>query len=94
MFNEPCYSANLASQAEGIPGVLALCSASSNEQSFAYNFSSELDTWLCDRFSFNAVNSIEANANITFRELYMYLVAHTLGSHVHIYNALNMAICM
>ena len=32
---EPCYSANMGKALEGIPGVLAICSAGAYEQSFA-----------------------------------------------------------
>ena len=87
MFFEPCYSEIMASQAEGIPGILAFASASQNEQSFADYHSSELAVWMSDRFSNNIVSTLSASPSQTYRELYRYLVAHTLGSHVHVANA-------
>ena len=50
---EPCYSANMGQALEGIPGVLAICSAGPYEQSFADSWSNELGVWMCDRFSRN-----------------------------------------
>lgn len=89
MFFEPCYSELMAQQTEGLPGILAFASASAGEQSFADYHSSELAVWMSDRFSNNIVSLLSANPAATYRELYLYLVGHTLGSHVHVENATN-----
>ncbi len=83
---EPCYSANMGKALEGIPGVLAICSAGPYEQSFADSWSKDLDIWMCDRFSRNLVGHASTNPEGTYRDLYLYCAQHTLGSHVGIYN--------
>ena len=86
---EPCYSANMGKALEGIPGVLAICSAGAYEQSFADSWSNDLGIWMCDRFSRNLVGHASANPDGTYRDLYLYCAQHTLGSHVGIYNNTN-----
>ena len=86
---EPCYSASMGQALEGIPGVLAICSAGAYEQSFADSWSNELGVWMCDRFSRNLVGHATANPAGTYRDLYLYCAQHTLGSHVCIYNNVN-----
>ena len=86
---EPCYSANMGQALEGIPGVLAICSAGAYEQSFADSWSNDLNVWMCDRFSRNLVGHASANPDGTYRDLYLYCAQHTLGSHVGIYNYTN-----
>ena len=86
---EPCYSANMGKALEGIPGVLAICSAGAYEQSFADSWSNDLNVWMCDRFSRNLVGHATANPDGTYRDLYLYCAQHTLGSHVGIYNYTN-----
>ena len=83
---EPCYSANMGQALEGIPGVLAICSAGPYEQSFADSWSNELGVWMCDRFSRNLIGHATEYPNGTYRDLYLYCAQHTLGSHVGIYN--------
>jgi|GEM_PF-2809916 len=39
------------------------------------------------RFTKNLVDSMSENPDLTYKELYSYLVSHTLGSHVGIFNA-------
>ncbi len=84
---EPCFSRNMALQAEGFPGVLSIASAAGNESSFADFHSSELGVWMSDRFTNNLVNTLTANPGQTYRELYEYLYTHTLGSHVFVENS-------
>lgn len=84
---EPCYSSSVVKATQGIPGVLAIASSSEKESSFADIYSSVQGTWLSDRFSNNLIRSLSDNPTLTYRELYDYLVSHTLGSHVKIYNA-------
>ena len=86
---EPCYSANMGQALEGIPGVLAICSAGPYEQSFADSWSNELGVWMCDRFSRNLIGHAAEYPNGTYRDLYLYCAQHTLGSHVGIYNYTN-----
>ena len=84
---EPCYSASVVKATEGLKGVLGIASASDTEFSFADNYSVELRTWMSDRFTNNLINALSGDRNLTYKELYSYLVSHTLGSHVGIFNA-------
>ena len=86
---EPCYSANMGKALEGIPGVLAICSAGAYEQSFADSWSNDLGIWMCDRFSRNLIGHATAHPDGTYRDLYLYCAQRTLGSHVGIFNNVN-----
>ncbi len=86
---EPCYSENMIEQTVDLPGILSFASASGNEQSFADYHSSTLSTWMSDRFSNNVVKQMTENTNQTYRDFFLYLAEHTLGSHVHVANASN-----
>jgi len=86
---EPCFSAGMGEALEGIPGVLAICSAGLYEQSFADSWSNELGVWMCDRFSRNLVGYASSNPYGTYRDLYLYCAQRTLGSHVRIFNNMN-----
>lgn len=83
---EPCFSRNLAQQASDLPGILAIASASGNENSFADFHSNELGVWMSDRYTNNLVATLTENPNQTFKDLYEYLYRHTLGSHVYVEN--------
>ncbi len=87
ILTEPCFSEAVITPLIGIPGVLAMSSAGTYEQSFADNWSTELGVWRCDRFSRNLVTHLTASPSTTYRELYLYCAQHTLGSHVHIVNS-------
>lgn len=87
VLTEPCFSEAVITPLVGIPGVLAMSSAGTYEQSFADNWSSELGVWRCDRFSHNLVTHLTASPSTTYRDLYLYCAQHTLGSHVHIVNS-------
>jgi glycosylphosphatidylinositol transamidase (GPIT) subunit GPI8 len=89
ILTEPCFSEVIIKPLVGIPGVLAMSSAGSYEQSFADNWSSVLGVWRCDRFSRNLVTHLSANPSTTYRDLYLYCAQHTLGSHVHIVTSAN-----
>ncbi len=89
VLTEPCFSEAVITPLVGIPGVLAMSSAGTYEQSFADNWSSELGVWRCDRFSRNLVTHLTASPSATYRDLYLYCAQHTLGSHVHIVNSAN-----
>ncbi len=84
---EPCYSASMVKTVEGLDGILGVASASETEYSFADNYSVEMETWMSDRFTNNLIKGLSADNDLTYKELYSYLVSHTLGSHVGIYNA-------
>ena len=87
ILTEPCFSEAVITPLTGIPGVLAMSSAGTYEQSFADNWSTSLGVWRCDRFTRNLVTHLTDNPSTTYRDLYLYCAQHTLGSHVHIVNS-------
>lgn len=87
MLLEPCHSRNIAIQANGLPGILAIASAGGTENAFADYHSPKLGVWMSDRFSNNLVNTLTENPGQTYKELYEYLYRHTLGSHVYVENS-------
>lgn len=87
LFFETCYSENMIKEIEGIPGILGFASAGSDEQSFADYHSSTLSVWMSNRFSNNLVKYVGENTDKTYKDLYIFLTEHTLGSHVHVANS-------
>lgn len=83
---EPCYSGSVVKEIEGIPLVLAISAADENESSFADNFNSELNVWMCDRFTNSMMRILEKNRHTNFSDLYEELHNSTLGSHVCVHN--------
>ena len=86
---EPCYSECVIRAVDGIPSVLAMSGASSQEQSWADCWNDKAKVWMCDRSSQNLVNCLTANPDTSFRDLFLYCAQHTLGSHARIVNAAN-----
>lgn len=89
---EPCYGEAILAPLTGLSGVLGLSGASANEQSFADHWNGDLGrlgTWMSDCFTTNLVNYLTAYPSTTYRDLYLYCVQHTLGSHAKIINAAN-----
>ncbi len=84
---EPCYGECVIRAVEGIPGVLAMSGANSQEQSWADCWNDHAKVWMCDRFSQNLVTCLSANPDTSFRDLFLYCAQHTLGSHARIVNA-------
>ena len=89
VITEPCFSEAVITPLVGIPGVLAMSSAGTYEQSFAHNWSTKLGVWRCNRFSRNLVTHLTVSPSTTYRDLYLYCAKYTLGSHVHIVNSAN-----
>lgn len=91
VITEPCYSEGVITQLQGLTGVLAMSSASGDEQSWAENWNPYMGryggVWMCDRFTHNLVSCLTEDASITYRGLYLYCMSHTIGSHVKLVNA-------
>lgn len=85
---EPCMSGSMTDELDGIPGVMGIASSSSTENSFAEYYDQELGVWMSDRFTNNIVTFTEHETKATYRDLYLYLVRHTFGSHAQINNYL------
>lgn len=86
MVAEPCYGESVIRSLEGIKGVLGISGASAHEQSWADNWSTTTG-WLSNRFTQNFITCLTADPYTTYRSLFLYCAAHTLGSHTKIVNA-------
>lgn len=89
---EPCYAEGVARAVRGQIGVLAMTGASGDESSWAEYWNPYLGlygTWMADRFTLNVVKCLEQNPATTYRDLYLYCMRHTIGSHVKLINAEN-----
>ena len=83
---EPCHSASVLAGIEGIDGILGIASAAAQESSFGDNWDAGKQICYSDRFTNNLINKVDANPNISFRQLYLDIVNDTYGSHVTILN--------
>ena len=64
---EPCYGECVIRAVDGIPGVLAMSGANSQEQSWADSWNDRANVWMCDRFSQNLVSCLSDNPDTSFR---------------------------
>ena len=89
VLTEACYSASVMNVAEGIDGVLAITASNGSESSLSDEYSTELQSWLSNRFTYNLTESIvnAGDSSLHFSDLYKYLVLHTIGSHVCVFNS-------
>lgn len=88
-FVETCYSGSLGKAIEGIPGILVMTAANSEETSKTYLYSIKMATWLTNRFTFSLLQQLNDNPHVGLKELYLRLFKEVLGSHVTVYNANN-----
>ena len=84
---EPCYGEAVIRPVEGVHGVLGISGASAGEMSWADHWNSSARMWMCDRFSLNLTEYLSLNPDTSFRDLFLYCAAHTLGSHTKIIGA-------
>lgn len=89
MMVETCFSGSVLQQCEGVPGMLFITAANSDETSKADVFSSELHVWMSNRFTSTFIEQITDDKAISMRDLYYRLFINTVGSHVMVYNAAN-----
>ena len=78
---EPCYSEAVLTPLKEQLHVLGISGASANEQSWADCRDYDHNFWMCDRFSRNVILYLEDHPEATYRDLFLYCSANTLGSH-------------
>lgn len=86
---ETCYSGKWGEALTGLPDVLVLTAANSNETSKADVYDAALGTYLSNAFTRTFRQEITRNSNVSIYDLYRELARTTTGSHVSIYNQAN-----
>ncbi len=83
---EACYSGSIGEICKGIPGLLLITAANSNEPSWAEQKDSEMHLYLSNAFTRTFEETIDEQPDIKIRNLYYNLARTTSGSHVMVYN--------
>lgn len=84
---ETCYAGKIGEACEGIPGLLCITAAGSDETSKVNTYSYELRTWLSNSFTDALLDAFAHRPGDTLYALYSRIYNRTLGSHVGVYNA-------
>jgi ABC-type branched-subunit amino acid transport system substrate-binding protein len=80
-FVDTCVGESVATGVTA-PGILYLTGAAQNEPSLGAVYDVDIKQWLSDEFTEGVLESIKANGNITFRDLYPATYERVTGSHV------------
>ncbi len=80
-FVDTCFGESVATGATA-PGIYYLTGAAKNEPSLGAVYDMDIRQWLSDEFTSSVVSAIQANPDITFRELYPAAYKSVTGSHV------------
>ena len=83
---ETCYSGKWGEALAGLPDVLVLTAANSNETSKADAYDPGLGTYLSNAFTRTFRQEITKNQAVAIYDLYRELARTTTGSHVTLYN--------
>lgn len=77
-------SANIIIYGNKRTSILGISGASADEQSWADCRDYDYNLWMCDRFSRNIILYLSDNPEATYRNLFLYCSANSLGSHPRI----------
>ena len=80
-FVDTCFGESVATNVTA-PGILYLTGAARNEPSLGAVYDIDIRQWLSDEFTASVMSTLQANGNITFRELYPAAYSKVTGSHV------------
>ncbi len=83
---ETCYSGRWGEALKGLPNVLAITAANTNEMSDADVHDPTLGVFLSNAFARTFRNEVSINNTISIYDLYHELARTTIGSHVTLYN--------
>lgn len=83
---DACYSGTIGEACEGLPGVLFMTAANAYEPSKADMKDPQMGIWLSNGFTRAFQDAVDANPQISLRDLYYELARHTVGSHATMYN--------
>ena len=80
-FVDTCFGESMATNVTA-PGILYLTGAARSEPSLGAVYDTNIRQWLSDEFTLGVISTLQANGNITFRELYPEVYKKVTGSHV------------
>ena len=86
---DACYSGAIGEACVGIPGLLVITSANTDEPSKADVKDPEMGIWLSNGFTREFQETIDVKPDIVLRDLYYELAGNTVGSHATVYNVEN-----
>lgn len=85
---EACHGETMASGLE-VPGVIYLTGAARNEPTFGCNYDRQIDAWLSDDFTYQALRVLSRDSQLSILELYTAVYERVAGSHVRLLNNAN-----
>ncbi len=80
-FVDTCFGESMATNITA-PGILYLTGAAKNEPSLGATYDIDIRQWLSDEFTSGVITTLQADSNITFRQLYPEVYRKVTGSHV------------
>jgi glycosylphosphatidylinositol transamidase (GPIT) subunit GPI8 len=80
-FVDTCFGESMATNVTA-PGILYLTGTAKNEPSLGATYDMGIRQWLLDEFTAGVITTLQANGNITFRQLYPEVYTKVTGSHV------------
>jgi glycosylphosphatidylinositol transamidase (GPIT) subunit GPI8 len=86
---DTCFGESVATNVT-VPGIYYLTGAAKSEPSLGAVYDTDIRQWLSDEFTLGVMNSLKADGNITFRELYPATYERVTGSHVRLINTGNL----
>jgi ABC-type branched-subunit amino acid transport system substrate-binding protein len=87
---DTCFGESLAARMTA-PGIIYFTGASGSEPSLAAVYDMDIRQWLSDEFTHEAASLIQADPQITFRELYPLTYEQVTGSHVRLVTTANVS---
>jgi len=85
---EACHGETMASDLD-VPGVIYLTGAARNELAFGCNYDRQIDAWLSDDFTYQALRALSRDSQLSILELYTAVYERVAGSHVRLLNNAN-----
>jgi ABC-type branched-subunit amino acid transport system substrate-binding protein len=85
---DTCFGESIALNASE-KGLLYFTGAAASEPSLGAVYDPDISQWLSDEFTENVLRAVEADPDITIRELYVTTYDRVTGSHVRLLNAEN-----
>ncbi|MFC1984300.1 C13 family peptidase [Chloroflexota bacterium] len=85
---EVCFAESMTLNIKA-SGVVVLASASKTESSFGANYDSNIRAWLSDDFTYQIINVLSREQNLSISDFYTSVYQRVAGSHVRLKNHSN-----